>query len=80
VIAHIPDTNYWHYCLQLNTYKAVLERCYGKRVTDLFLVCLHPDNKNGSYQCIRVVDMQAEVAALFEKEQEKVTKKILNHK
>jgi hypothetical protein len=24
--------------------------------------------------------MQAEVAALFEKEQEKVTKKILNHK
>ena len=47
LIAHIPDTNYWHYCLQLNTYKAILERCYGKRVTDLFLVCLHPDNKNG---------------------------------
>jgi hypothetical protein len=66
VIAHIPDTNYWHYCLQLNTYKAILERCYGKRVTDLFLVCLHPDNKNGSYQCIRVVDLQAEVATLFE--------------
>ena len=65
-IAHIPDTNYWHYCLQLNTYKAILERCYGKRVTDLFLVCLHPDNKNGSYQCIRVVDLQAEIAALFE--------------
>jgi hypothetical protein len=66
LIAHIPDTNYWHYCLQLNTYKALLERNYGKRVTDLFLVCLHPDNKNGSYQCIRVVDLQAEVAALFE--------------
>ena len=66
VIAHIPDTNYWHYCLQLNTYKALLERCYGKRVTDLFLVCLHPINKNGSYQCIRVVDLQAEVATLFE--------------
>jgi hypothetical protein len=65
-IAHIPDTNYWHYCLQLNTYKAILERCYGKRVTDLFLVCLHPNNQNGSYQCIRVVDLQAEVAALFE--------------
>jgi hypothetical protein len=66
LIAHIPDTNYWHYCLQLNTYKAILERCYGKRVTDLFLVCLHPDNKNGSYQCIRVVDLQAEVTTLFE--------------
>ena len=66
LIAHVPDTNYWHYCLQLNTYKAILERCYGKRVTDLFLVCLHPNNANGSYQCIRVVDLQAEVAALFE--------------
>lgn len=65
-IAHIPDTNYWHYCLQLNTYKAILERCYGKRVTDLFLVCMHPDNKNGSYMCFRVVDLQAEVATLFE--------------
>jgi hypothetical protein len=65
-IAHIPDTNYWHYCLQLNTYKAILERCYDKRVTDLFLVCLHPNNANGSYQCIRVADLQAEVAALFE--------------
>ena len=69
-IAHIPDTNYWHYCLQLNTYKAILQRCYGKRVTDLFLVCLHPDNKNGSYQCIRVVDLQTEVATLFEEREQ----------
>ena len=73
VIAHIPDTNYWHYCLQLNTYKAILQRCYGKRVTDLFLVCLHPDNVNRSYQCIKVVDLQSEVAALFE-EREKMYK------
>jgi hypothetical protein len=65
LIAHIPDTNYWHYCLQLNAYKAILERNYGKRVTDLFLVCLHPDNKNGSYQCIRVVDLQSDIAVLF---------------
>jgi hypothetical protein len=65
-ISHIPDTNYWHYCLQLNTYKAILQRCYGKRVTDLYLVCLHPDNKNHSYMCIKVADLQAEVAALFE--------------
>ena len=67
LIAHIPDTNFWHYCLQLNTYKAILERNYGKRVTDLQLVCLHPNNANGSYQCIRVVDLQADIAALFEK-------------
>ena len=32
-IDHLPDTNYWHYCLQLNTYKAIIEEKYGKQVT-----------------------------------------------
>ena len=65
-IDHLPDTNYWHYCLQLNTYKAILEEKYGKTVTDLYLVCLHPDNKNKNFQRIKVVDLQTEVNALFE--------------
>ena len=45
-IDHLPDTNFWHYSLQLNTYKAILEAKYNKKVTDLYLVCLHPNNKN----------------------------------
>ena len=65
-IEHLPDTNYWHYCLQLNTYKAILEQKYGKRVEDLYLICLHPENKNKNYQRIKVVDLQAEVRSLFE--------------
>jgi hypothetical protein len=65
-IEHLPDTNYWHYCLQLNTYKAILEQKYGKRVEDLYLICLHPENKNKNYQRIKVVDLQEEVRALFE--------------
>jgi len=64
-IEHLPDTNYWHYCLQLNTYKAILEEKYGKKITDLYLVCLHPDNKNKNYQRIKVVDLQEEVKELF---------------
>jgi len=64
-IKHLPDTNYWHYCLQLNTYKAILEEKYGKKVTDLYLVCLHPDNKNKNYQRIKVVDLQEEIKDLF---------------
>ena len=64
-IEHLPDTNYWHYCLQLNTYKAILEEKYGKQITDLYLVCLHPDNKNKNYQRIKVVDLQEEVKDLF---------------
>lgn len=63
-IEHIPDTNFWHYALQLNTYKAILEKNYGKVVTELALVCLYPDNDN--YQLISVPDLQNEVADLFD--------------
>ncbi len=66
-ISHLPDTNFWHYCLQLNTYKAILEMKYGKVVTDLYLVCLHPDNKNGNYLRIKVADLQEEVRELISK-------------
>jgi len=49
----------------LNTYKAIIEKKYGKKVTDMYLVCLHPDNKNKSYQRIKVADLQTEVKDLF---------------
>lgn len=45
------DTNYWHYVLQLNIYKLILERKYNKKVTELALVNLHPNNWNKSYCC-----------------------------
>jgi hypothetical protein len=62
-IEHLPDTNFWHYSLQLNTYKYILETKYGKRVTELCLVCLHPDHSG--FQLIRVPDLQKEVGDLF---------------
>lgn len=65
-VNHLPDTNFWHYSLQLNTYKAILEKNYGKKVTQLALVCLHPDNANKNYQIINVPDLQNEVSSLFE--------------
>ena len=62
-IEHLPDTNFWHYSLQLNTYKALIEKNYGKTVTEMALVCLYPDNS--SYQVIKVPDLQEEIANLF---------------
>lgn len=41
---HLPDTNYWHYTLQLNIYKMILESKYGCTIKELFLVQLHPNN------------------------------------
>lgn len=62
-ISHIPDTNFWHYALQLNTYKAILEKNYDKKVTELKLVCLHPIQK--TYQLIDVPELTEEMEELF---------------
>ena len=64
-IKHLPDSNHWHYCLQLNIYKAILEAKYGIKVSEMKIVCLHPNNKNGNYQCIEMADLSDEVASLF---------------
>ena len=65
-VRHLPDTNFWHYALQLNTYKTIIEDKYGAKVVGLCLVCLHPDNANGSYQIIDVPFLEKEIADLFE--------------
>ena len=64
-IKHLPNTNFWHYSLQLNTYKRILERKYGKKVTDLYLVRLHPNNENNSYDLIKCADLSKEIDLLF---------------
>ena len=63
-IAHLPDSNYWHYALQLNTYKTILERNYNMCITELCLVVLHPLNANKNFQVHRVPILQNEMEAL----------------
>jgi len=70
LISHIPDTNFWHYSLQLNVYKHILEKNYGVSVTDLYLVCLHPNKEN--YRRIKVANLSQEVKELFEQRKQKV--------
>jgi hypothetical protein len=69
-ISHLPDTNFWHYSLQLNVYKAILVKKYGYCVENLFLVILHPNNKR--YMCLQVPDLQVEVGNLFKKRRESI--------
>lgn len=66
IINHMPDANFWHYALQLNTYKAILERKYGKKVTKLCLVRLHPDNSDDTYELLEVPMLDEYVSKLFE--------------
>lgn len=44
--SHLPDSKYWIYTIQLNVYRWFLETYYGLKISDLYLVILHPDNKN----------------------------------
>jgi hypothetical protein len=71
-INHLPDSNFWHYSLQLNIYRKILEDKYGKKVTGLYLVCLHPNNHNKSYQLIEVPFLDKEVNDLFELRKQQV--------
>jgi hypothetical protein len=63
-LEHLPDCNYWHYTLQLNVYKWMLETFYGLEVADLYLVILHPDNP--SYRRMRLNILEDEVEDMIE--------------
>ena len=65
-INHMPDSNFWHYAIQLNMYKMILEHKYGKKVTGLYLVCLHPENGHEDYERIEVPMLNEEIHELLE--------------
>ena len=65
-ISHLPDTNFWHYALQLNVYKTILEHKYEKKVTGLYLVCIHPENVYKNYQRIEVPVLENEMKDLIQ--------------
>jgi len=75
-ISHIPDSNFWHYALQLNTYRAILEAKYDKKVTDLYLVRLHPDAVEKSYELIKVPILERELTVLFGELRNPLLKKV----
>jgi hypothetical protein len=63
-VDHLPDTNYWHYSLQLNIYRYILQKHYGVVVSELALVILHPINS--SWRVIKVNMMDDEIASMME--------------
>ncbi|CAE7506749.1 unnamed protein product [Symbiodinium sp. CCMP2592] len=62
---HIPDCAGWHYRLQLNTYKYILEHHYGYVVSAMYVVCLHPDNMETGPFLDEVPNMSHDVAAML---------------
>lgn len=65
-INHLPDANFYHYSLQLNLYRTILEEKYERKIKGMCLVRLHPNNYFNTYERIIVPFMHTEIAALFE--------------
>ena len=64
IVEHLPDTNFWHYALQLNLYQFILEKEYGLKISRRFLVCLHPNRD--SYEIVPIPELQQDVRLLMD--------------
>ena len=70
---HLPDTNYWHYAMQLNIYRHILETKYGKTIEGMYLVGIHPELPEGMvYQEESVPFLRVETEGVFERRMEEV--------
>lgn len=62
-LRHLDACNYWQYTLQLNVYRWFLETYYGLKISDMYLVIMHPDNKN--YRRLRLNRLETEVEEML---------------
>ena len=60
---HLPDANAYHYFLQLNIYRRILQEDYGVPVSAMYLGVFHPTRSQPL--CVRVPFMDDEMELLF---------------
>lgn len=73
-LSHVSDTNFSHYALQLNFYKYIIEKKYKKLVSSMYIVCLHPENKNNNYIMMKVPEMKKEIKLILKHLKNKLSK------
>ena len=56
---HLDDANFWHYALQLNIYKYILEKNYSIKISAMRIVRLHPNQID--YEIIKIPELQNEL-------------------
>ena len=62
-LEHLTDTSYFHYCLQQNLYRYILETNYGIKISAMHLVVLHPDKTD--YEVVEIERMDSEVNTIL---------------
>jgi ATP-dependent exoDNAse (exonuclease V) beta subunit len=65
ILSDLPHANYHHYSLQLNIYKRILETNYDKKIRDMYLIVLHPDND--TYLRYDIPDLKEYVDKIWER-------------
>jgi hypothetical protein len=65
-LADMPNSNYWHYSLQLNIYQYILQKKYGMKIANRCLIVLHPENVYKRYLRYELPDLQEIVEQLFD--------------
>ena len=72
----ISNTSYWHYTLQLNLYKYILEKNYNMSISKLLIVQMHPETGLNVY---KIPDYQTKLKQMIRTRRIKLhNKKILN--
>ena len=67
-LEHLPETNYWLYCLQLNLYGYILEQDYDMKVVGYYLAVVHPDIEKGRLISCPRMDREMHLIAEYEHE------------
>ena len=62
-INDIPNTNSYHYFLQLNLYKYLLEKNYGIKIEGLYLCQLYPTR--GTYKILEAINMEKNIEEIL---------------
>jgi ATP-dependent exoDNAse (exonuclease V) beta subunit len=63
-LQHLPNSNFYHYSLQLNLYKWILENHYDQHVEEMGLIIVHENNP--SYLKYEVKNMQNEIKMMLD--------------
>jgi len=50
-LCHLGDCNYWHYTIQLNLYKYILESNYDMKIDGMYLVAFYPGKSLERHEC-----------------------------
>lgn len=60
----LPNTSFYHYCIQQNVYKYIVDTFYGIVIDSMFLAQFHPDLPEP--HCVEVPNMQDRVKVIMD--------------